>query len=118
MPRCRGHKPDGTSCERIVGASQSYCFAHDPTRAEERSKNAAKAARMKPSRELQALKDEVRSAVEDVRRGNLDRNDAKVMFSGYELIKAILALERELRIDDELSIEVEELKREIDANYR
>ncbi len=43
MPRCAGKKPDGTPCERIVGASQTYCYSHDETRREERRKNASKA---------------------------------------------------------------------------
>ena len=37
MPRCAGSKPDGTPCERIVGASQTYCFSHDPARKEIRA---------------------------------------------------------------------------------
>jgi hypothetical protein len=99
-----------------VGSAQRYCFAHDPANAEERSKNSAKAARMKPNRDLQALKDEVRSVVKEVKDGELDRNDAKVMLSGYSLVKDIIALEREMRIDDELTAEMEELKREIERN--
>jgi hypothetical protein len=116
MARCTGSKPDGTPCERIVSASQQFCFAHDPQQALARARNASKAAKSKPLREIKDLKDEVKAAIKDVREGTLDRNDAKVMFSGYALIKDLLSLERELRIDDELSAEVEELKREIDCH--
>ena len=42
MARCAGFKPDGTPCERIVGASQTYCYAHDPDRADERRRAARK----------------------------------------------------------------------------
>jgi hypothetical protein len=116
MARCNGFKPDGTPCERIVSASQRFCFAHDPATAAARARNASRAAKSKPLREIKDLKDEVKAAVKDVREGTLDRNDAKVMFSGYALVKDLLSLERDLRIDDELAAEVEELKREIDRH--
>jgi hypothetical protein len=41
MPRCAGKKEDGSPCERIVGASHTYCYSHDPKRAAERRPNAA-----------------------------------------------------------------------------
>ncbi len=56
MARCGGSKADGTPCERIVGASQVYCFAHDPARAGERRRNASRAGRGRPSRELAEIK--------------------------------------------------------------
>lgn len=56
MPRCSGNKPDGTPCERIVAASQTYCFSHDPARKEERRRNAARAGRSKPNKELVEIK--------------------------------------------------------------
>jgi hypothetical protein len=55
MPRCAATKQDGTACERIVRASQRYCYAHDPATAVQRSRNASKAARTNPSRELSAV---------------------------------------------------------------
>src|SRR5215207_9507818 len=116
MPRCSGFKPDGTPCERIVSASQRFCYAHDPATAAARTRNASKAARSKPVREVKDLKDEVRGVIRAVREEGFDRNDAKVIFAGYTLIKDLLVLEREIRIDDELSAEIEELKREIDRN--
>ncbi len=57
MTRCAAHKPNGVPCERIVSASQTYCFAHDPANSERRSRSASKAARSKPNRELAALKE-------------------------------------------------------------
>ena len=115
MPRCRFTKPNGVQCGRIVSASQDYCYSHDPRKAAERARNASKAARSKPTRELRDLKVEVREVIRAVREEDFDRNDAKVIFTGYSLIKDLLALERELRMDDELSQEIEELKREIDS---
>src|SRR5215204_3750379 len=54
MPRCAGMKRDGGRCAAIVDGS--FCYQHDPTRADERSRNASKAARSRPSRELAKIK--------------------------------------------------------------
>ena len=56
MPRCSGKKEDGSPCERIVGASQSYCYSHDPKRAAERRRNASRGGRSKANAEIAGLK--------------------------------------------------------------
>jgi hypothetical protein len=50
--------------------------------------------------------------ISDVKAGNLDRNDAAVMIQGYRALKDFIALERGIRVEDELAAEIEELKRE------
>ena len=52
MARCRGNKEDGSPCERIVGASQDYCYSHDPARADERQRNASRGGQAKVHGEL------------------------------------------------------------------
>lgn len=78
MSRCAGYKPDGSPCERIVGPTRTYCFAHDPDAAEQRSRNASKAGRTKPSKELAAVKKQLRELADDVLAGRVDRDDAGV----------------------------------------
>ncbi|MDP9438411.1 MAG: hypothetical protein M3P49_06675 [Actinomycetota bacterium] len=56
MARCAGFKGDGTPCQSIVGASQTYCYAHDPARAQERKRNASKAGRGRGASELAGIK--------------------------------------------------------------
>ena len=56
MARCAATKPDGTPCERIVPASQEYCYAHDPRHADKRSRDAAKAGRSAPNTEIKEIK--------------------------------------------------------------
>ncbi len=73
---------------------------------------ASKAGRSKPSREVAALKEELRALIADVKVGDLDRNDAAVMIQGYRALKDLIALERQVRETDELAAEIEELKRE------
>jgi len=44
MARCSGIQGDGSRCEGIAKAGESYCYAHDPERAEERRRNASRGA--------------------------------------------------------------------------
>jgi len=53
---CAGIKRDGGRCTVVVDGPNDYCYQHDPKRAEERKRNASKAARSKPSRELAVIK--------------------------------------------------------------
>ena len=69
LPRCQGKKADGSSCERVVSASQRYCYSHDPNRAIERSSNASKAAKCKASIELREIKAQLKELAEDVIKG-------------------------------------------------
>ena len=67
MPRCAGKKGDGSPCERIVGSSQEYCYAHDPAFAENRKRAASKAAKSpatgRSSREIREIKDGSRASM-------------------------------------------------------
>jgi hypothetical protein len=73
MPRCAASKPNGEPCERIVDASQTWCYAHDPARQAERRRNASRAARSKPTRELTNVKKRLRELADDVMGGRADR---------------------------------------------
>jgi hypothetical protein len=103
MKRCAASKPNGEPCERIVGASQSYCFAHDPATAAQRSANASKAARAKPTRELSAVKKRLRQLAEDVMSGRADRRDAAV--AGQLLGTYLRALSVEIKLKEVLELE-------------
>lgn len=78
MARCAGFKPDSTPCERIVKASQTFCFSHDPARAGERKLNASRAARSKPNTEIRQVKDRLLGLSDDVLGGMVDRSEAAV----------------------------------------
>jgi hypothetical protein len=108
MSRCAARKPDGTACERIVRTSQTYCFAHDPGTAAQRSRNASKAARSKPSRELRAVKEHLRRLAEDVLEGRVDEARAGVAARIYRVY--LTAVEQERRV-----IETEEVLERLEA---
>jgi hypothetical protein len=78
MPRCAGIKRDGGRCATIVEPPQTHCYQHDPARAEERRRNASRAARSRPSRELVNIKQRLSDLADDVLEGRTDKGVAAV----------------------------------------
>ncbi len=109
MARCRALKPDGDPCERIVPASQSYCYSHDPARKEERRRNAARAGRGGGT-EIRDLKRRVSEVVEAVLDGSQDRGRAAVAIQGLNALRGVLELERKIRETEELAARLEALE--------
>jgi Family of unknown function (DUF5763) len=112
--RCRGTKRDGSDCTLPAKGPDGYCWAHSPQHAEERRRAASKAGRSRSfaSTEVRTIKEEIKTVISDVKAGDLDRNDAAVMIQGYRALKDFIALERGIRVEDELAAELEEIRRE------
>jgi hypothetical protein len=110
--QCSFIKASGERCRGAVTGQHGLCWAHDPANAERRRRAASRGGRGKANREVATLKDEIKSVIEDVKSGELDRNDAAVMIQGYRALKDFIALERQVKETDELAAEIEELKRE------
>src|SRR5215212_3728103 len=114
MPRCAGRKGDGTPCERIVGASQEYCYAHDPTYAEERKRAASKAARS-PAKgrsiaEIREIKERLKDLYAAVLEGRAERAAAAVANQIANTQLRAIELERRVREQDELEGHLDELE--------
>ncbi len=110
--QCDGFKRGGGRCTATVEPPQRYCWWHDPGNAEERRRNASRAGRSKPSREVAVLKEELKVLKDDVLAGNVDRNDAAVVVQVYRTLKDFIELERRTRETDDLAAQIEDLKRE------
>ena len=57
---CQGERRDGAPCTAVVAPDQRYCYHHDPAHAEERRRNASRAASAKHSsvgKELREVRD-------------------------------------------------------------
>ena len=109
MPRCVGYKPTGDQCAHIVDASQTYCYAHDPARKEQRSANASKAARSKgPAAELVELRALVRRYMDDVEKGKLDKGKGAVLAQLAGVAGRLY--ESEARIRELLEVRIPEFK--------
>ncbi len=114
MPRCAGKKGDGTPCERIVGSSQQYCYAHDPAFAEDRKRAASKAARSpatsRSSREIRQIKGRLEDLYGAVLEGSVSRQVAAVANQIANTQLRALEIERRVREQDELEERVDELE--------
>ena len=102
MVRCAGIKRDGGRCTVIVNGSQTYCYQHDPKRAEERRRNASRAARSKPSRELVGIKQRLSDLAVDVLEEKVDKGVAAV--AGQLLNTYIRAVAVELKAREQLEL--------------
>jgi hypothetical protein len=100
--RCAGIKRVGGQCTVIVNGSQTYCYQHDPKRAEERRRNASRAARSKPSRELAGIKQRLSDLADDVLEGRQDKSVAAVV---SQLLNVYLrAVSVELKVKEQLEL--------------
>src|SRR5215218_7203082 len=113
MPRCAGKKGDGTPCGRIVGSSQEYCYAHDPSYAEARKKAASKAAkspaRSRSTMEIREIKGRLKDLYAAVLEGRAERAAAVANQIANTQLRAI-ELERRVREQDELEERLDELE--------
>ncbi len=116
--RCRGITRGGTRCERSADGPNGLCWLHDPTRSEDRRRAARAGGKSKPSREVQALKADVRDVIAKVERGELERNDATVILQGYRVLKDLVELERRAKVTDELAAELAELRETVERGQR
>jgi len=113
MARCAGKKGDGTPCERIVGASQQYCYAHDPAFAEDRKRAASKAARSpakgRSNTEIREIKARLKHLYAAVLEGRVERAAAAVANQIANTQLRAIELERKLHEHDALEGQWEEL---------
>lgn len=110
MPRCAGSKPNGTPCERIVGASQSYCYSHDPGRSEERRQAASRAGKSKPNKEIRHIKRRLSDLADAVLLGTTERGDAAVVGQVLNVYLRAVSIEMKVKEVEELEARLEELE--------
>jgi hypothetical protein len=112
MVQCAGTKRDGAPCTATVEPPQTYCWWHDPKNSAERRRAASRGGRSRPSREVRAIKEEIRDAIAGVKDGSLDRNTARAMFTGYSVLLDYIKLERGVYVEEDLAARVRELQGE------
>jgi hypothetical protein len=114
MARCAGKKSDGSPCERIVGSSREYCYAHDPAYAEDRKKAAAKAARSpakgRSNTEIREIKGRLKDLYAAVLEGQAERAAAAVANQIANTQLRAIELERRVHEQDELEERLDELE--------
>ena len=105
-------KANGEKCQRFAEGPHDFCWAHDPKHAEQRRKQASRAAKAKPNQEVANLKEKMKRLADDVLEGRVDRNDAAVVVQIYRATKDLIELERRVKETDRLALKIEELKHE------
>jgi hypothetical protein len=110
MPRCSHTYADSSQCRRIVSAEQRYCYSHDPLRAEERRRNAARGGKAKASGELGRVKARLRNLVNKVEEGQMDRADAAVISQIWGCYLRAVSVELKAREQLELVERLEALE--------
>ena len=113
MPRCAGIKRDSGRCAAIVDGS--YCYQHDPARAAERRRNASRAARSKPSRELSGIKARLSDLADGVLEGRQDRGVAAVASQVLNVYLRAVSVELKVQEQRELIERLEELERHLET---
>src|SRR5687768_17778315 len=118
MPRCSHTYEDSSQCRRIVSAEQEYCYSHDPQRASERKRNAARGGRAKASGELGRVKARLHTLADMVEEGQMDRADAAVISQIWGTYLRAISTEMKLKEQLELVERLESLEEGLKQNKR
>ncbi len=110
MARCSAIKANGERCRGIAGRGNEWCPAHDPARAEQRKRDASKAARSRPGKEVTSIKAEIRSLIEGLLSGELDKGVGAVALQGYNTLLRAVEVGQRTDLED-LVRKVEDLER-------
>ena len=114
MAGCSGIKADGGRCKAQAIADSQWCFSHHPGYEEQRRRRASRGGkrggRGRPQADLAEIKDRIRSMIDDVRNGTMDRADAAVCAQLYNSLLRAVSVELKVREQLELEQRVEELE--------
>jgi|SRR5215210_6657225 len=110
MPSCSAIKANGERCTRIVGASQAYCYAHDPAYDAERRRAASKAAKSRSNPEIREIKNLLQKLYAAVLEGHVARQAAAVASQIANTQLRAIELDRRIREHNELEGRLDELE--------
>lgn len=115
MAQCAGIRRDGGRCTTIVRTGEDYCYAHDPARANDRRRNASRAGKSKPGRDLLAVRSQLQDLADGVLAGSVDRANAAVAGQLLNIKIRTVEVERRLRETEDLERRLEELEASLEA---
>jgi hypothetical protein len=85
------------------------CWNHDPKNAEQRRKQASKAARAKADKEVREVKREIRDLIKAVRDEGFDPTAANAINRLYNTLLAYILAERGIYREEDLAVRIREL---------
>ena len=113
MRGCSAIKANGERCKGIAATGSDYCPAHDPARAEERSRMASRAAKSRLSStmmDIPTIKSKLKDLYDAVLEGRVDRSAAAVANQIANTQLRAVEVERRVREQDELESRLDELE--------
>jgi hypothetical protein len=117
LPTCQGKKSDGSACERLVSPKATFCYSHDPAHAAQRRATASKAGSWtKGVPELASLKRDLRKLAEDVLEGKISTGKGSVVNQVLGTFLKVIEQERRQREQEQLAVELAELKEIVERN--
>ncbi len=122
MSQCLGITAAGGRCKGQAISNSQYCFSHSPEHAEARKQRARRGGkrggRGRPQAELSDIKDRLRSMVEDVRNGVMDKADAAVCGQLYNTLIRAVSVELRVREQMEFEVRLEELEASLERQNK
>jgi hypothetical protein len=110
MPRCSHTYADSSQCKRIVSAEQSYCYSHDPTRQQERKRNAARGGKARACGEIGRVKADLQTLADATLEGAVDKSVAAVVSQIWNVYLSAVRTELKVREVLELKQRLEEIE--------
>jgi hypothetical protein len=95
----------------VVGPGQSHCYAHDPSRQEERKKNAARGGRAKATGEIGRIKAQLQKLADETLSGEVDTRVSAVVNQIYGTYLNALRTEMKAKELGEMEARLIELER-------
>ena len=109
MSQCSANKPNGERCKRTADGAEGYCWSHDPKNAQERRRNASRAATAKADKEVREVKRELRDLIKAVREEGFDPTAANAINRLYNTLLAYILAERGIYREEDLAVRIREL---------
>jgi hypothetical protein len=109
MSQCSFTKPNGERCKLAAQGQQGVCWNHAPKNAEQRRKQASKAARAKADKEVREVKREIRDLIKAVRDEGFDPTAANAINRLYNTLLAYILAERGIYREEDLAVRIREL---------
>jgi hypothetical protein len=117
--RCAFIKADGQRCKGIAMGDAQWCYSHDPTRTEERRRNASRGGkrggRGRTNHELTGIKAQIEDLTRDVLAGDLETGRAAVANQLINTSLRAIEQERKNRETEDLEARIEALERASEA---
>ena len=117
MSRCAFIREGGEQCKARATEGSTWCYNHDPSKAEERRRAASKGGRTggngrpnSSSSELEDIKEQLRAVLGGAYRGKVDRAVAATLFQGFNVLLRAVELERRIKEMDQLEEQIRELE--------